>query len=275
MQSHYLDEYVEDRKLRTTLSLTRNTVVFKSKVNNPLSFCLIFFRLADRCLYHSSNVWSQFVTTLKMLEHHRGFLEGMSEDARTQTSDLSTKYEIEAYLAAAKALFEDNLLGDSNPKNGGPRRRRSRDLLGVDFTSDPKTLHRLQKSFTARKKAFFREANKIRNHAYHVNPQLRDPGVQLWVKKVNRRFAVTLPNVFTDDKGNSVDLVEVFAATHQYIRPLITEVRDTLLDYFIQRNGPLSHGTYDAIQSPYGTMVVGIVPEGFYFSPFHETPKSK
>jgi hypothetical protein len=103
-----------------------------------------------------------------------------------------------------------------------------------------------------------------------VNSQLKDPGVFALLKRTPAGLAVTLPNVYDDAQGNSVDLVEVFTSTHRSIEQWIREVIDTLLEFFFQQDGPPSHGSYQPVQSPYGTTMVGLGPKGFEYNPFHE-----
>ena len=132
-------------------------------------------------------------------------------------------------------------------------------------------LRRLESLFASRKAEFFRVANSIRNHSSHVNSELKDHGVFTLLKKVGNQFAVTIPNVYEDRHGNAVDLAEIFVSTHQSIEALVCDVRNTLLEFFFQQDGPPSHNSYQPVQSPFGTLMVGLGPKGFEFGDFHET----
>jgi hypothetical protein len=260
MRQTYLKNYVEDRKLRASLELLNWFILFKTANPESIPFAGIFLRLADRTLHHSSNVWSQFISDLKV---PTDVLKQFPDDAVVWTQDLSSKYEIEAYLGAAKALFEKNLIGVNEPKQ--------RNFLGRSFVAHPQVLQKLKGLFAAKKNEFFQEANRIRNHSYHVNSALKDHGIVALLKKVNNGYAVTLPNIYEDEQGASVDLAEIFISTHQSIESMIREVRDIFLEFFFQQGGCPSHGSYQGIQSQYGTMTVGLGPKGFEFSDFHET----
>lgn len=259
MKRVYLQEYIEDRKLRASLELMTWVALFRTTRRETIPFAAIFIRLADRTLHHSSSVWSHFISDLNV---PADALKQFPDDAFIQTQDLASKYEIEAYLGAAKALFEKNLVGVNEPDK--------QNLLGRSFAGHPQVLQRLERLLATKTNEFFQVANKIRNHSYHVNSQLKDHGVFALLKKVNDGYAVTLPNVYEDDQGNSVDLVEIFISTHKSVESLLHEVRDMLLEFFFQQDGPPSHGSYKGVRSPHGTMMVGLGPKGFEFSDFHE-----
>ena len=271
MKSVYLKLYVEDRKLSASLLLL-NDFILSNSIGpqappfcvQAQPFCVIFIRLADRVLYHSANVWAKYMSDLNIPTN---VLEQMPSDALIGTSDLSSKYEIEAYLGGAKALFETNLVGI----NGLGKQN----LLGRSFSADPAILKRLRQTFNQERKKFFRVANLIRNHSYHVNPELRDGGFVSLLKRSKEGLSVTLPNVYVDKKGKSVDLAEVFFVTHQGMASLFRDVRDTLLAFFFKHAGYPSHGSYRPFGSEYGTMSVGLGPKGFEFSDFHEAAKIK
>ena len=216
--------------------------------------------MADRTLYHSANVWSQFIADLNV---PADLLKQVPADSFVHTQDLSSKYEIEAYLGAAKALFEKNLMGINEPDK--------QNLLGQSFGWHPEVLSRLEKLFATKKNEFFQVANKIRNHSYHVNSELKDHGVVALLKKADDGFAVTIPNVYEDSLGSAIDLAEVFISTHESIEALVCDVRNILLEFFFQHEGPPTHGSYQGVQSQFGTMMVGLGPKGFEFSEFHET----
>lgn len=259
MRQTYLKNYVEDRKLRASLDLLNWFILFKTANPESIPFAGIFLRLADRTLHHSSNVWSQFISDLKV---PADVLKQVPDDAFIWTQDLSSKYEIEAYLGAVKALFEKNLVGVNEPDK--------QNFLGRSFAAHPQILQRFEGLFATKKKEFFQVANRIRNHSYHVTSPLKDHGVVALLKKVNSGYAVTLPNIYEDEQGASVDLAEIFISTHESIEDLISNVRNMLLEFFFQKDGSPSHGSYQGIQSQYGTMTVGLGPKGFEFSDFHE-----
>jgi len=264
MRQTYLKNYVENRKLRASLDLLNWFILFKTANPESIPFAGIFLRLADRTLHHSSNVWSQFISDLKV---PTDALKQVPDDAVIWTQDLSSKYEIEAYLGAVKTLFEKNLVGVSEPDK--------QNFLGRSFATHPEVLQHLESLFTTKRNEFFQVANRIRNHSYHVNSALKDHGIVALLKKVNDGYAVTLPNIYEDKQGAPVDLAEVFISTHQSIESMIREVRDIFLEFFFQKDGCPSHGSYNGFQSQYGTMMVGLGPKGFEFSDFHEIVDSR
>ena len=263
MKRAYLQQYIEDRKLRASLELMEFFALFKTNQRETIPFVTIFFRLADRALHHSSNVWSNFISDLNVPEE---VLKQIPDDALINTSDRTSKYEIEAYLGAAKTLFEKNLVGIGEPNK--------QNLLGKSFNAHLSVREQLKSLFHIAANRFFQSANTIRNHAYHVNAQLRDIGVVTLLKRTDSGLAVTLPNVYQDAGGKTVDLVEIFILTHKYIEELIRDVMEVLFELYFQQNGAPSNGTYTAIRSAYGTMSVGLGPRGFEFSEFHETKES-
>jgi hypothetical protein len=264
MRQTYLKNYVEDRKLRASLDLLNWFILFKTANPESIPFAGIFLRLADRTLHHSSNVWSQFISDLNV---PTDALKQFPDDAVIWTQDLSSKYEVEAYLGAAKALFEKNLIGVNQPKQ--------QNFLGRSIAAHPLVLQKLEDLFAAKKNEFSQVANRIRNHSYHVNSALKDHGIVALLKKANNGYAVTLPNIYMDKDGIPVDLSDIFISTHLSIESMIREVRDILLGFFFQKNGCPSHGSHQGIRSQYGTMTVGLGPKGFEFSDFHETGESQ
>jgi hypothetical protein len=157
-------------------------------------------------------------------------------------------------------VFEDNIL------TGEQKARQN--LLGSSFSNHSKTLKRLEDRFAEAKRQFLLVANQIRNHSYHVNPELRDYGFLAWVKRTDNGFAVALPNIYVDRQGNPIDLVEVFVSTHQSIKLLICDVVDMLLEFYIQQDGAPSNRCYQLARSPYGRMMVSLGPGGFEYSEF-------
>jgi len=262
MQQIYLQNHVNDCKIRASLDLLNFYILFRTKHSETVSFATIFIRLADRILYHSSKLWSQFFENLNI---PADLLRDFPDDALVSTQDISSKYEIEAYLAAVKTLFEENLIGINEPKK--------QNLLGKSFAKHPSILASLKQLFDAEKNTFFNAANQIRNHSYHVNSGLKDRGVVALLKKVGAEYAVTIPNVYINNNGNPIDLAEIFISTHKSIEILISQSRDRLLDFFFDQNGPPSNRSFQNIRSPYGNLMVGLVPIGFEFNGFHGTKK--
>lgn len=187
----------------------------------------------------------------------------LTDDAVMETQDVSSKYEIEAYLGAAKVLFEKNFIGIDK---GGKQ-----NLLGRSFVAHPDVLNHLKNLFATKEAEFSIIANKIRNASFHLNLQSRDLGFHARIKRANGGYAVTIPNIYVDEQGKSIDLAEVFISTHQYIEILLLEVRDALVNFFFRQDGPPSNRKFQAIRSPFGTMTVNIGPNGFEFSDFHES----
>ena len=182
------------------------------------------------------------------------------DDAAIQTGDATSKYEIEAYLGAAKALFEANLVGVNQPNK--------QNLLGKCFVEEPDIVQELSALFEASKDIFFIDANKIRNHSYHVNAEFRDARFFAQVKQVNTRYVVTIPNIYVDEQGRSIDLADIFISTHQAIKQLLADVRDILLRFYFEKYGSPSNRTFIPTQSSFGSMLTSIGPDGFEFRDF-------
>lgn len=227
-------------------------------------FSFIFIRLADRVLYHAKNVWEHFERDLRISAET---LSLIPNDAVIQTGDITSKYEIEAYLGAAKALFEANLVGINQKKK--------QNLLGKCFIEEQDLAQELSALFEASKNIFLIDANKIRNHSYHVNSQMRDAGFFAFVKQVNTKHVITIPNIYVDEEGGSIDLAETFVSTHQAIKKLLTDVRDILLRYHFEKYGPPSNRTFIQVQSSFGNMLTSIGPDGFEFKDFPSVEQSE
>jgi hypothetical protein len=185
------------------------------------------------------------------------FLDELKPDAEMDTSDSVSKFEIEAYLGATKSVFEDNLIGLDCPKK--------QNLLGRSLGQFPIVSFRLNSTFQAGKDRFWTNANKIRNHRYHLNSNFRDAGYRARICKIGDRFTLTLPHMYVDEAGKPVDLADLFVDTHSFIKPLLIEVRDTLLDFISTQHGAPDHATYASREIAGGGMVVGLGPGGWEF----------
>src|SRR5437867_4614363 len=227
MHQEYIKEYTADRRLRSSLELLKLHILNVAWNTAPGTFSFIFIRLADRALYHATNVWEHFERDLRIPAE---ILRQVPRDAVINTDDVTSKYEIEAYLGAAKALFEANLIGINEPDK--------QNLLGECMVDNQEIMRELSALFNKNKEYFFASANKIRNHSYHVNAQLRDEGFVALVKQVNSAYVITIPNVYVDEHGVSIDLADMFVSTHQAIKQLLSEVRDLLLRFFFAKYGP-------------------------------------
>ena len=172
----YFNRFKADKELQGSLELPRYFVLEKAYSTLQGRIALIFCRIVDRCLYHSLNVWMQFIDDLNIPDE---FLNARKPDSRLQTNDTKSKYEIEAFLGAAKVLFEDNLKG---PKG--------QNVLGVCFEHDVIKLSELRKEFDSEEDIFFTLSNKIRNYAYHLNKEFRDVGLYACVERNGDLFVV-------------------------------------------------------------------------------------
>ncbi len=264
MRHEYILEYKADRQLMSSLELLKGHILNRAYNQTSAAFSLIFIRLADRVLYHATNVWERFERDLRIPVEH---LQSIPTDAVIGTGDATSKYEIEAYLGAAKALFEANLIGINQPKK--------QNLLGNSFAEEPGIAQELRALFEASKAIFFGFANTIRNHSYHVNSQLRDAGFQAFVRQINTKYVVTIPNIYVDDQGGPIDLAEVFGSTHRAIKQLLGDVRDVLLRSYFEKYGRPSNRTFIPIESPFGTMLISIGPNGFEFQDFSGPEQSE
>ncbi|VAW18472.1 hypothetical protein MNBD_BACTEROID05-38 [hydrothermal vent metagenome] len=260
MREVYITEYKSDRQLRASLELFKSYALFNTPVIQSRShFIVIFIRLADRCLYHSIKTWSLFVSDLNVPVD---FLQELGDDAWMETNDVASKYEIEAYLAAAKTLFEKNFIGVNE--------QGKQNILGGSFNGNMPLLTTIKGLFEKSRAAFFSEANKIRNHSYHINRQLRDAGFTSKIVKSGNSFKVALPNMYEVNNADIIDLAELFISTHKDIVKLLREVREILLQYLFEQHGRPSNNTYLPIETPFGNMIVSLGPEGFDFEEFNK-----
>lgn len=251
MRERYIEQYKTDQYLRASCDLLKNFIFQKAWRTDHAQFSLIFLRLTDRVLYHSANVWLQFEADLR---GHVEVLEQLGDDGRLHTGDISSKYEIEAYLGAATTLFEPNLIGT-----------KKQNLLGRCFAQHDGMVQCLRELFYAHKGEFTVAVGKLRNHSYHANAELRDAGFYALVKKQEQSFVVTLPNIYVDEKGRDVDLAEVFVRAHIVLTKLLQGVRDTLLGFLVTQYGGPENNTFKPIPTSFGNMMVGIGPNGFEF----------
>lgn len=252
MKTEYFNRFKADKKLQSSLELLRFFALEKACSTLEGRFALIFSRIADRCLYHSLNVWVQFIDDLNIPGE---FLKTLTPDARLQTNDTKSKYEIEAFLGAVKVLFEDNFKG---PKG--------QNILGVCFGHDVIKLNELRKEFDNEKDIIFTLSNKIRNHAYHLNKEFRDVGLYACVERNGDLFVVAWPNIYVDDKGQPLDLAKVFIDANHSTTAFIGRVRDMLLSYFVEKYGQPQHDTCISITTRFGNIVAILGPKGFVFN---------
>ncbi|MDT3776631.1 hypothetical protein PJI16_03545 [Nitrospira sp. MA-1] len=255
MRQNYIIEYKADRQLRSSLELMMLHIAKTVSDTGLVNFSFIFIRLADRVLYHATNVWEHFERDLQIPAE---ILQLTPKGAEILTSDVTSKYEIEAYLGAAKALFEVNLIGINHKKN----------LLGKCFVEEQDIGEELSAQFEVSKGIFHCAANKIRNHSYHVNSQFRDAGYHAWVKQVDTKYVVTIPNIYVDEQGESIDLANTFVSTHQTIKQLLVNVRDILQRYYFEKYAPPINKTIIPIKSPFGILFTSLGPDGFEFQDF-------
>lgn len=242
--------------LQGSLELLRSYVLLSEACSTqPGRFALIFSRIADRCLHHSLNVWMQFIDDLNIPEE---FLKNLKPDSRMMTGDTVSKYEIEAYLGAAKVLFEDNFKGIA--KQG------KQNLLGVCFEHDKGKRDELRKEFDAEEGKFFKLSHDVRNHGYHLNKQFKDAEFNACVERKGTLFVVTWPNIYVDDKGQPLDLAKLFIDTNTSTTAFISRVRDMLLNYFGEKYGLPKHDNCLGITTRFGNMMATLGPKGFVFN---------
>jgi hypothetical protein len=279
MKDFYLDQHANDLKLAGSLRVMLWTQAFRSSAGFAQPFTTIFLRLADRVLYHSASVWAQFYENIRRLDH---FDLDIAPDQRVSTHDITSKFDIEAYLAAAKTLFEDNFVGNggkpqkvcpncralySTGRSSAPQPRRV-SLLEQASGASPGLADAIGASVARAKVAFFKSANRIRNHAYHVNIEMTDRGYEACLIKAGSQTVVSIPNVYIDESGSSVDLAQVFMTTHESISTMMTELRKLLFEFYLKHDGPLPNRTFELMSSRLGRQNVSIGSEGFEFSPF-------
>lgn len=255
VREEYKNKYMEDAQLKVSLEALRNYAWDVAWNENVIAFTIVYVRLADRVLYHSMNAWSKFEEIL-------GSCGNFPEDAFLQTWDKGAKYEIEAFLGAAKSLFEKNFMG-LNHKD-------KRNLLGNSFHNHQNEMNLISSKFIEINKLFDENANKIRNHSYHVNSALKDIGLHTHVKKSGVKFQITIPNIYIDEQDKSIDLYDLFYSIHGEIFRLVVEVRDIMLNLYFKQYGRPSNGIFYPLQTKYGNAMVSINQEGFAFSKFHE-----
>lgn len=254
MKNIYMQQYILNKQIQASISLLHSHILETSTDVNLTMFAIVFSRLADRALYHSANVYEKFEIILSSSEHSFDMLK--NDEGRIFTGDTSTKYEIEAYLGAAKCLFEDNFIGIDQSKKTN--------LLGKVFMEDLASKEALINEFKLYKELFFKNANKVRNNSYHVNKELNDIGVCTLIKRSNNNFSVTIPNVHQNADGTSLDLHDLFIDTGSGINQLITKIRDILINHYLNHYTPPPN-TYQSIVTKYENAIVELSKNGFKF----------
>ncbi|OGB20372.1 MAG: hypothetical protein A3I66_10365 [Burkholderiales bacterium RIFCSPLOWO2_02_FULL_57_36] len=155
MRDLYIQKYKEDQHARASLQLLTHYLFPHLSLGKSVIFAFTFARLGDRCLYHSLNVWAKFILNLNVPPE---ILDSISADGALETGDKKSKYEIEAFLAAAKSLTEENLMGIDTQS--------AENLLGEAFGQHPDAKDGLRAIFAEKKLRFGGIANQVRNHAY-------------------------------------------------------------------------------------------------------------
>lgn len=262
MSSEYIRQYRSDRELGAALIAFRNFRCGRWGLGDP--FCDVFLRVADRCLYHSTNAWSR---SAKLLSNPTAaeLLDSKGEGTYVYTGDTSLKYEIEAYLASCYSLLEENLIGVTNP--------RKRNLLLESFDRFAPVAHAIRAAPFARtirlrfevyERRYRVVAGPIRNHAVHLNKEFLDShGVGSQLTRRGERHVVTLPHVYQNHDGSPVDLFCVFEEAHSLTTALIIDVVDMLAALTFSLYGMPKNGFYVPFATEYGNSVVGIGPKGF------------
>lgn len=275
MKDEYIKNYVDGALLRLSFDALWNHLSWPPPMEQALTmtewgpfyltgtnapFVPIFIRTVDRALHHSSNVWRQLAEDLTNVQHM--FLD-LAPDARIQTADRASKYEIEAFLGAVIGVTENNLI--HNKKRSG-RLERSQGL--------PPELRAL---IQQEANAFYglgieRKWRWIRNSAYHLEDKMHDWGFTASIRQINGKRHVELNGIYSQE-GASPDLVQVFTETHDAFLKFATRIRNLLKDFAFANIAVPTNNHYVSKWDEFGNMLVGLGPNGFELRHYPQTAK--
>lgn len=271
MRNTYIQNYADAMLLRLSLDALWNHVSWPPTVNNALTmaefgpfhltgknapFVPVFIRTADRALHHAANVWRQLAENLS----NTWVLQQLGEDAIMQTSDLTSKYEIEAFLGAIVAITDKHMI-----KKPEVNRLDRSIALGSELVG--KIRDECQ-DFLAL--GFSQKWRDVRDSAYHLLPGTPDLGFNTSIRLRNGRYVAELNGVHYID-GAETDLVTRFLEAFRAFVAFVARIRDLLLGFsFAYITIPTNNHYYSAIDK-LGNMMVGLGPNGFDSRYFPET----
>lgn len=264
MKDEYIKNYVEGQLLRLSLDALWRHLSWPPAVEDALTmtqwgpfyltgtnapFVATFIRTADRSLFHAGNVWRGLVDDLLNAQH---VLPHLQDDAVAHTHDRSSKYEIEAFLGAARGITEANLIGSKKGNRLGRSVGLGGDLI-ARIRQEAESFHQtgVQKKW-----------HDVRNSAYHLNPGMSDWGYAATIRMRDGVHAVELFGVHYVE-GAPADLVQVFSETFLAFTAFVTRVRDLLLEFSFREISVPKNSCYYSSFDKLGNMLVGLGPNGF------------
>lgn len=240
------------------LTMTEWGPFFLTSNNAP--YVPTFIRAADRALYHATNAWRQLAADLSVTHH---MLHKLEADARIQTSDRATKYEIEAFLGSVVSITEEHLIGIA--KKGKHNRLGKSPALGEPLITQLRAAADVFYTL-----GFESKWRAVRNSAYHLTPQMNDWGFLANIRRKGERYVVELEGIHCVE-GAPTDLVELFNDSFNAFVDYITHIRDLLTQFSFQHLSVPLYNTYIGIFDPLGNMNVGLGRDGYELRYFPET----
>lgn len=271
MRDGYIQNYVDTMLLRLSLDALWHHVSWPPTANNALTmtewgpfhltgnnapFVPVFIRTADRALHHAGNVWRQLAENLS----NTWALRQLGQDAVMQTSDRTSKYEIEAFLGVVVAITDKQMIKKPDVNR-----------LDRSIALGPELIGKIRdecKEFLAQ--GFSRKWRDVRDSAYHLLPGVSDLGFNTSIRLRDGRYAAELNGVHYTD-GADVDLLTRFSEAFHAFVTFVTRIRDLILEFsFTHISIPTNNHHYSAIDR-LGNMMVGLGPNGFDPRYFPET----
>lgn len=240
--------------MRAMIGLFSTYVAMRAWREPPADFTLVLLRLIDRALFHSVEVLEQFDRNVRLDNAMLNLLQ-LKDDTVLSCHDSKSKYEIEAFLAAAYSLFDKKLALPSRGKDKPTR-------LEIAFPGDDPVKLTLSNVFQEAKSVFDASWREFRNHAYHVNTEFRDWGVRVLARPIDGLLTVAIPHAYVVD-DLVVDLAQVFVQSRASMRGLFERVILELFGYFSRVYGRPENHMYSGCESLGVTHNVGLTPDGF------------
>lgn len=194
------------------LKLMQSMVLERAWGNSFGTFALITIRACVRVEYHALNAYKIFNSLLECYESVE-----LEEGCSLQTGEEHSKYEIEAFLAASKTLLDVHL--------------DQRDALLKRHLGGAVSIYELfEKVFDAFGYLFAGGSvvNTIRNSSVHNKRQLRDCGFSASIEKDSRGMRVVLPNLYSIDGYEDLDLAEMFCQVSHVMTYFVSELVRTI-----------------------------------------------
>lgn len=192
MLSQYLEQDRVSALNGVKLVAVRN-LLFNHLGEEFTHLALYVVRGCMRVEYHSSNVCDQLI---RLVESYPDI--DLPVGSSLQTGNDVMKYDVEAFLAASKALF------DMRSDKGGS--------LFAWLNSSELVVEKFKEVYD-RYGDVFKDGgttNVVRNSSIHTKKQMIDVGFSALVKNDGNGRVVSMPNLYSVAVGEELDLVDLF-----------------------------------------------------------------